>query len=109
MSIPAWKKPGNRESKEKKQVRRKERPDKEVVRELVPKRFQRQKKVFGKAKSEKIPVQKAWNHAIELKEKFMPKKGKVYALNYQSHHKYPQSILQPKKIESNKQYRTIGI
>jgi len=39
MSIPAWKKPGNRESKEKKQVRRKKRPDKEVVRELVPKRF----------------------------------------------------------------------
>ena len=27
-----------------------------------------------------MPVQKAWDHAIELKEEFMPKKRKVYSL-----------------------------
>jgi len=38
-------------SKAKKQVRREEKPNEKVVRELVPKRFWRWKKVFGKAKS----------------------------------------------------------
>ena len=28
-----------------------------------------------------MPVQKAWDHAIELKEGFTPKKGKVYSLS----------------------------
>jgi len=28
-----------------------------------------------------MPVQKAWDHAIELKEGFTPKKGKVYLLS----------------------------
>ena len=28
-----------------------------------------------------MPVQKAWDHAIELKEEFMPKKRKVYSLS----------------------------
>jgi len=26
-------------------------------------------------------VQKTWDHAIELKERFMPRKGKVYSLS----------------------------
>ena len=28
-----------------------------------------------------MPVQKIWDHAIELKEGFMPRKGKVYSLS----------------------------
>ena len=28
-----------------------------------------------------MPVQKTWDHAIELKEGFMPKKKKVYSLS----------------------------
>ena len=39
-------------SKRKKQVRRREKPNEKVVRELVPKRFWRWKKVFGKVKLE---------------------------------------------------------
>ena len=53
----------------------------EVLRKLVPKRFWKWKKVFGKKESERMPVQKAWDHAIELKEGFTPKKGKVYSLS----------------------------
>ena len=30
---------------------------------------------------ERILVQKTWDHAIELKEGFMPRKGKVYSLS----------------------------
>jgi len=28
-----------------------------------------------------MPVRKPWDHAIELKEGFMPKKGKIYSLS----------------------------
>jgi len=28
-----------------------------------------------------MPVQKIWDYAIELKEGFMPRKGKVYSLS----------------------------
>jgi len=55
--------------------------DEKTLRELVPKRFWKWKKVFGKRESEKMPVQKAWDHAIELKEGFTLKKGKVYLLS----------------------------
>ena len=37
--------------------------------------------MFGKKESERMPVQKTWDHTIELKEGFMPKKGKVYSLS----------------------------
>ena len=39
------------------------------------------KKVFRKKESERMPVQKAWDHAIELKEGFVPRKEKVYSLS----------------------------
>jgi len=54
--------------------------DEETVKKLVPKRFWKWKKVFSKRESERMPVQKTWDHAIELKEGFTPKKGKVYSL-----------------------------
>jgi len=74
---------GKRKPEEKKRkVKKVEKDeDKETLRELVPKRFWKWKKVFGKRESEKMPVQKAWDHAIELKEGFTPKKGKVYSLS----------------------------
>ena len=74
---------GKRKQKEKrkevKKVKRDE--DKETLKKLVSKRFWRWGKVFGKKKSERMPVQKAWDHAIELKKGFTPKKGKVYSLS----------------------------
>jgi len=48
---------------------------------LVPKRFWKWKKVFGKRESERMPVQKTWDYTIELKEGFMLKKGKMYSLS----------------------------
>jgi len=36
--------------------------------------------VFEKKESERMPVQKTWDHAIELKEEFVLKKEKVYSL-----------------------------
>jgi len=65
--------------KEVKKVKRDE--NKEILKKLVPKRFWRWGKVSRKKKSERMPVQKTWDHAIELKERFILKKGKVYSLS----------------------------
>jgi len=39
------------------------------------------RKVFGKAESERMLVRKPWDHAIELKKGFVPRKEKVYSLS----------------------------
>jgi len=74
---------GKRKQEEKKkEVKKVEKDeDEETLRKLVPKRFWKWKKVFGKRESERMPVRKAWDHTIELKEGFTPKKGKVYSLS----------------------------
>ena len=54
------------------QVRKTEKE--KTVEELVPRRFWKWKKVFGKEESEKMPTRKPWDHAIELKEEFVPRK-----------------------------------
>jgi len=37
--------------------------------------------VFGKVESERMPVKKVWDHAIDLKEDFKASKAKVYPLS----------------------------
>jgi len=36
--------------------------------------------VFGKKQSERMPTRKLWDHVMDMKEGFMPRKGKVYPL-----------------------------
>jgi len=68
------------EGKEKKVRKTEKNEDEEVLRKLVPRRFWKWKKVFGKKELERMPVQKTWDYAIELKEGIMPRKEKVYSL-----------------------------
>jgi len=74
---------GRKKQEEKeKEVKKVERDkDEETLKKLVSRRFWKWKKVFGKKELERVPVRKAWDHAIELKEGFTPKKGKVYSLS----------------------------
>ena len=51
------------------------------ARKLVPEKFHQWIKVFGKKQSERMPMRKLWDHAIEVKEGFVPRKGKVYPLS----------------------------
>jgi len=37
--------------------------------------------VFGKKQSERMPTRKLWDHAIDMKEGFVPQKEKVYLLS----------------------------
>ena len=48
---------------------------------MVPKQFHKYLKVFEKKDSERMPMRKAWDHAIDLREGFVPKKGKIYPLS----------------------------
>jgi len=51
------------------------------ARKLVLEKFHRWIKMFGKKQSERMPTRKLWDHAIDVKEGFMPRKGKVYPLS----------------------------
>jgi len=55
--------------------------DHKKIEEMVPKRFLKWRKVFGKVESERIPTRKIWDHAIDLKEIFKLQKGRIYPLS----------------------------
>ena len=48
---------------------------------MVPKRFHKWLKVFGKVESERMPVRKVWDHAIDLNNDFKASKARVYSLS----------------------------
>ena len=52
-----------------------------AIDEMVSRRFHKYLKVFEKKDSERMPMRKAWDHAIDLREGFVPKKGKIYPLS----------------------------
>jgi len=47
---------------------------------MVLQKFLKWRKVFGKVELERMPTRKIWDHAIDLKEMFKPKKGEIYPL-----------------------------
>ena len=44
--------------------------DHRKIEEMVPKRFLKWRKVFGKVKLERMSKRKVWDHTIDLKETF---------------------------------------
>jgi len=68
---------------EKEDWRRKEEieADHRKVEEMVPKRFHKWLKVFGKVESKRMPVRKVWDHTIDLNDDFKVSKEKVYPLS----------------------------
>jgi len=54
--------------------------DREKVKEMVPQRFHKWLKVFEKVESERMLMRKTWDHAINLKEDFVPKKERTYLM-----------------------------
>jgi len=55
--------------------------DHRKVEEMVPKRFHKWLKMFGKVESERMPVRKAWDYAIDLNDNFKVSKARVYPLS----------------------------
>ena len=52
----------------------------EEAKKLVPEKFHRWIKVFGKKQLERMPTRKMWDYAIDIKEGFVLRKGKIYPL-----------------------------
>jgi len=48
---------------------------------MVPKKFLKWRKVFGKIESKRMPTRKVWDHAIDLKETFKLQKERIYPLS----------------------------
>ena len=55
--------------------------DHRKIERIVLQKFLKWKKVFGKVESKRMPTRKIWDHAIDLKETFKPKKGRIYPLS----------------------------
>jgi len=55
--------------------------DHRKIEEMVPKKFLKWRKVFGKVESERMPKRKIWDHAIDLKETFKLQKRRIYPLS----------------------------
>jgi len=51
------------------------------AKELVPEKFHKWIKIFGNKQSERMSTRKVWDHAIDVKEVFVLRKGKVYPLS----------------------------
>ena len=52
-----------------------------MVEEIVLRRFHKYLKIFEKKESEMMLTRKTWDHAIDLREEFILKKGKIYLLS----------------------------
>jgi len=48
--------------------------------------------MFGKKASERMLTRKIWDHTIDLKEGFIPRKGKVYLLSREEREKVREFI-----------------
>ena len=53
----------------------------EEAQKLVPREYWDYLDVFSKSKSERMLLRKPWDHGIDLKEDFPPKKGQLITLS----------------------------
>jgi len=51
------------------------------VEEIVPKQFYQWLKIFRKVESKRMPTRKPWDHAIDLRPDFVPRKERIYLLS----------------------------
>ena len=65
--------------------------------DLVPKAYHKYLKVFSKKESECMPVRKPWDHAINMKDTFIPKKGRPIPLSLQEQKEVSNFIDNPTK------------
>jgi len=75
----------------------------------VPEHFNKWIQVFGKKQSERMPMRKLWDHTIEVKKEFIPRKGKVYLLSREKRkevHKFIKEQLRRRYIKPSKSPQT---
>ena len=84
----------------------------EEVKKLVPEKFHRWIKVFGKKQLERMLTRKMWDHAIDVKEGFVLRKGKVYLLSREEREEVREFIreqLRKEYIQPSKSPQTVPV
>ena len=76
------------------------------AKKLVPEKFYKWIKIFGKKQSERMLTRKLWNHAIDVKEGFMPRKGKMYLLSREEIREFVKEQLRKGYIRLSKSLQT---
>jgi len=82
------------------------------VEEIVPRCFHKWLKVFGKVESEQMPTRKLWDHVIDLKKDFIPKKGQIYPLSRTKKEEvqaFVESQLEKGYIQPSKSPQTLSV
>ena len=78
----------------------------------MPQKFLRWKRVFGKVESERMLTRKIWDHAIDLKEMFKPRKGRIYSLSRNKREKVQKFVedqLRKRYIRPSKSPQTLPV
>ena len=86
--------------------------DHRKIEEIVPQKFLRWKRVFGKVESERMLTRKIWDHAIDLKEMFKPRKGRIYSLSRNKREKVQKFVedqLRKRYIRPSKSPQTLPV
>jgi len=82
------------------------------IEEIVLQKFLKWKRMFGKVKSEKMLIKKIWDHAINLKEIFKPRKGRIYSLSKNEKEKvqkFMEDQLRKRYIRPSKSSQTLPV
>ena len=86
--------------------------DHRKVEAIVPQKFHKWLKVFGKVESERMLTRKIWDHAIDLKEEFKASKARVYPLSRNKREEIQQFIqdhLRKEYIRPSKSSQTSSV
>ena len=86
--------------------------DREKVRKMVPQRFYKWLKVFEKVKSERMPVRKPWDYAINLRKDFVPRKKITYLISREEKEKVREFVeeqLRKEYIRPSKSLQTLPV
>ena len=82
------------------------------AKKLILQRFHKWIHVFGKKASERMSMKKSWNHTIEVKKEFVPRKGKVYPLSREEReemHKFLEEQLRKTYIKLSNLPQTVPV
>ena len=82
------------------------------TKKLVPDKFHKWIKVFEKKQSERMPTRKAWDHVIDVKEGFIPRKENVYSLSREEREKvreFVKELLRIGYIQPLKSLQTVPV
>jgi len=82
------------------------------AKKIVPEIYYQWIKIFRKKQSERMLMRKLWDHAMDVKEEFVPRKGKVYPLSREKREEVREFIkeqLRKEYIQPSKSPQTVPV